>query len=111
MGLSCGLIYSEVYIQNAANSHFINRWDGFCARALFEEPATLIFFGTQQQSSLFIGTLLRDLTATKLWEIVAVEEMENRGVTPSQFNTHCYVRWTRPPAAPGSDPPPSFSRP
>lgn len=109
--MGCNPVYTEAYIQNAKNSHFINRWDGFCARALFEDPATLIFYGTQRENGLFIGTLLRDLTATKLWEVVAVEEMENRGVTPSQFNTHAYVRWTRPPSAPGSDPPPSFSLP
>lgn len=109
--MSCHPVYTLIYIQNAPNSHFINRWDGFCARALFEDPATLIFYGRQQDQALWIGTLLRDLSVTKLWEVVGVEERVDHGTNPPQYNTHCYVRWTRPPAAPGSDPPPSFALP
>jgi len=109
--ISGGLIFTLVYIQNAPNSHFINRWDGLCERALYEEPSTLIFFGRQCNLGMYIGTLLRDLTVTKLWEVVAVEELVDHSTMPPQYNTRCYVRHTRPPSAPGDLPTPSFSNP
>jgi|PlaIllAssembly_1097288.scaffolds.fasta_scaffold95975_1 hypothetical protein len=109
--MACGIVYTQVYIQTAANSHFINRWDGESNRALYEEPATLIFYGQALPNRLTIGTLLRDLDALKLWEIVAVEEVQNNGTNPPQWNTRVYVRHTKPPSAPGSYPPPSFSTP
>jgi len=109
------IIFTNQYIQNCPTTRFINRWNGYSYRAMFQEPATLIFYGTAASTKLLVGALLRDMATfntpppanTKtpkqtLWEVVAIEEFADRSTDPPTWNTYAYCRKTTPPSAPGS---------
>ena len=118
------IVYTRLYIQNSSSSRFITLWTGTgrSTRALFEEPATLIFWGRAADHMLIVGSLVRDQSCFNspppqlpttpkqyLWEIISIEEYEDRSSNPSTWNTRCYCRKTTPEAAPGDSA--SFSKP